>query len=117
MYIREAHTQGGPEVQWQSTINEREGISLAPARNLSEKKEHADYCLRKLNLSFAAVIDGMDGTAETAYQAWPSRVYVIGRDGRVAFNSRLGELDFRPAALETALQESLAQKGLDAHAR
>jgi tetratricopeptide (TPR) repeat protein len=117
VYIREAHAQGRAEVQWQSTINERGGISLAPARDLSEKREHADLCLRKLNLPFPAVVDGMDGVAETAYQAWPSRVYVIGRDGRVAFNSRLGELDFRPAALETALHETLAQKASDAHAR
>jgi tetratricopeptide (TPR) repeat protein len=111
VYIREAHAQGGPEAQWQSTINERDGIALAPARNLIEKKEHADLCLRKLNLPFTAIVDGMDGAAETAYQAWPSRVYLIGRDGRVAFNSRLGELDFRPAALDAAVQEVLAKRG------
>jgi tetratricopeptide (TPR) repeat protein len=117
VYIREAHAQGGTEAQWQSTINERDGISLAPARNLIEKKEHADLCLRKLNLPFAAIVDGMAGAAETAYQAWPSRVYLIGRDGRVAFNSRLGELDFRPAALDAALQEVLAKGASDARSR
>ena len=116
VYIREAHAEGGPEAQWQSTINQRDGISLAPAATLPEKKQHADLCLRKLNLPFPAVVDGMDGAAEAAYQAWPSRVYVIDRDGRVAYNSRLGELDFRPAALDTAIS-SLVKRGPDARPR
>ena len=102
--------------QQSSTINQRDGISLAPAATLPEKKQHADLCLRKLNLPFPALVDGMDGAAEAAYQAWPSRVYVIDRDGRVAYNSRLGELDFRPAALDTAIS-SLVNRGPDAPPR
>jgi tetratricopeptide (TPR) repeat protein len=117
IYIREAHAEGGPEAQWQSTINERDGISLAPARDLPEKREHADLCIRKLNLPFPAVVDGMDGAAESAYQAWPSRIYAIGADGRVAFNSRLGELDFHPAELDAVLREILAKRGPDARPR
>lgn len=114
VYIREAHAEGGPEAQWQSTINAKEGVVLAPARNLIEKQEHAGLCLRKLNLPFTAVTDGMDGAAEAAYQAWPSRVYVVGRDGRVAFNSRLGELDFRPNELDAAIRAILAKRVPDA---
>jgi thiol-disulfide isomerase/thioredoxin len=107
VYIREAHAQEGSDTQWQSSINEREGIALGPARNLKEKREHADLCLRKLDLPWPAVIDGMDGTAESAYQAWPSRVYIVDRAGRVAFSSRLGELDFHPRDFEAALREIL----------
>ena len=54
-------------------------------------------CLRKLTLPFAVEVDGMDAAAERAYQAWPSRLYLVGRDGKVAFQTRLGELDFQPA--------------------
>jgi thiol-disulfide isomerase/thioredoxin len=110
VYIREAHAEGGPEAGWQSTINIKEGVSLALARTLAEKKEHADICLRKLDLPFPALIDGMDGAAETAYQAWPSRLYLIGAEGKVAFQTRLGELDFKPADLEAAIRAILAQK-------
>lgn len=110
VYIREAHS----DAQWQSSINEREGIALAPVRDLKEKREHADLCLRKFDLPWPAVIDGMDGTAESAYQAWPSRVYIVDRDGRVAFSSRLGELDFHPAEFEAALREILGRGVSDA---
>jgi Flp pilus assembly protein TadD len=114
VYIREAHAQDSSDAQWQSSINEREGIALAPVRNLKEKSEHADLCLRKLDLPWPAVIDGMDGTAESAYQAWPSRVYIVDRDGRVAFSSRLGELDFHPTEFEAALREILGRGVSDA---
>jgi tetratricopeptide (TPR) repeat protein len=114
VYIREAHAVNSPEAQWQSTINEREGITLAPAKTVGEKREHAELCLRKLDLAWPAVVDGMDAAAENAYQAWPSRVYVVGKDGRVAFNSRLGELDFHPADLDAALRAILGGRTSDA---
>jgi tetratricopeptide (TPR) repeat protein len=116
VYIREAHAQG-TEAQWQSTINEREGISLSPALNLSEKREHAELCVRKLNLPWSAIVDDMDDAAETAYQAWPSRIYVIDSDGRVVFNSRLGELEFRPSELEGALHQILTKGRPDGRRR
>ena len=71
---------------------------------MHEKQEHAALCLRKLELGFPAVTDNMDGAAESAYQAWPSRLYVIGRDGKVTFQTRLGELDFKAAELEAAIR-------------
>jgi tetratricopeptide (TPR) repeat protein len=104
VYIREAHPQGGAEAEWQSTINTKEVIVLPPARTIQEKKEHAALCVRKLELGFPAVTDSMDGAAESAYQAWPSRLYLIGRDGKVSFQTRLGELDFRPVELEAAIR-------------
>lgn len=117
VYISEAHAQGGTESQWQSTVNLREGIDLPPARNLAEKEAHASLCLRKLSLPFAAVVDGMDAAAEKAYDAWPSRIYLVAPDGRVLFQSRLGELDFRPAELERAVREILAKRGPDGRSR
>jgi len=114
VYIREAHAEGGAEAQWQSTINTRDGIDLPPARDLAEKQSHAELCVRKLSLPFAVVVDGMDAAAEKAYEAWPSRVYLVDREGRVAFNSFLGELDFHPEDLDRAIREMLAGRGSDA---
>jgi hypothetical protein len=114
VYISEAHAEGGSESQWQSTINAREGVDLPPARDLAAKQSHAELCVRKLSLPFAVVVDGMDAAAEKAYEAWPSRVYLVDREGRVAFNSRLGELDFHPEDLDRAIREMLAGRGSDA---
>ena len=107
VYITEAHAGEGAESQWQSTINQREGVDLPAARTLAEKQEHAALCVRKLELPFAVAVDGMDAAAEHAYQAWPSRLYLVGRDGRVAYQTRLGEMDFHAEQLERAIHEML----------
>ncbi len=113
VYIREAHAEGN----WQSTINQKEGVDLPPARSLAEKQANAELCVRKLNLPFPSVVDGMDRAAEQAYDAWPSRVYLVAADGRVTFDSRLGEQDFRPADFESAIRETLAGGGTHGAAR
>jgi hypothetical protein len=48
-------------------------------------------------------LDGLDGRAEAAFAAFPSRVFVIDARGTVTFSSALDAESFRPAALEAAL--------------
>jgi peroxiredoxin len=101
IYIREAHGAG----DWQSTRNERENIDLPQAQVLSDKREHAVMCSRALHLPFPALLDGLDNKVEAAYAAWPSRAFVIDREGRIRYSSRLTELDFSAAEMEAALQK------------
>jgi tetratricopeptide (TPR) repeat protein len=103
VYIREAHATNN----WQSTENEREAISLAPAKTMAEKSGHAALCTRKLHLKFPALVDGIDGRVEKAYAAWPSHVFVIGENGRILYASGLSRQDFQPKAMETALLSAL----------
>ena len=105
VYIREAHAGD----DWQSTRNVRDGVNVAPAATLAEKTDHAMMCSRSLHLAFPAVVDGMDGAVENAYHAWPSRALVIGADGRVAYSTRLTELDFDPAEMESVLRKLTAK--------
>lgn len=106
VYIREAHSTE----QWQSTRNERQDVVLRAAANMEEKKEHALMCTRKLHLPFPAVVDSMSGAVETAYGAWPSRAFVIGKDGRVLYSARLTELDFHPDDMEAELRRASAAR-------
>ncbi len=100
IYIREAHSSE----DWQSTRNTREYVQLAPARNLPDKQAHASMCSRKLHLNFPALVDGLDGQVEQAYQAWPSRAFVVDKNGRILYSSGLTELDFHPQELEAVLR-------------
>ena len=102
VYIREAHST----MQWQSTRNARADVALAPATNMDEKKNHAVLCSRKLHLPFPAVVDGMDGAVENAYHSWPSRAFVVGKDGHILYSTRLTELDFHPGEMAAALRRA-----------
>jgi tetratricopeptide (TPR) repeat protein len=106
VYIREAHAADS----WQSTRNEREGVDLRPAKTLAEKQGHAVMCSRKLHLPFPALVDNLDGAAETAYNAWPSRAFIIGEDGRIRYTSRLTEIDFHPEEMDSVLAQLTKHK-------
>jgi tetratricopeptide (TPR) repeat protein len=104
VYIREAHAAG----DWQSTRNVREGVAVSPASTMEDKEDHAAMCTRELHLKFPALVDGMKGSVEAAYAAWPSRAFVIGADGRVRYSTRLTQLDFSAPAMEAALRAAIA---------
>jgi len=105
VYIREAHPTDG----WQVPRNEQEKVLLETAKSIEQKQDHATACVRKLDIKFTTVIDGMDNKTELSYTAWPDRLYLVGRDGNIAFKSGPGPGGFRPPDLEAAIQKELAR--------
>jgi Iodothyronine deiodinase len=106
VYIREAHTGDN----WESTRNTREGVSIRQVSTMAEKQDHATMCTRKLHLPFPALVDGLDGAVENAYNAWPSLALLVGTDGRILYRTRLTELDFHANELEAALQQAITSR-------
>jgi len=103
VYVHEAHSSEN----WTSTVNQREGVDLPPEKTLEEKGQHATLCIRKLDLGFPVVVDGMDRKVESAFRAWPSAVYLVGADGRVSWRTRLGEQNFAPEEMGSAISQAL----------
>jgi len=102
IYIREAHSTN----DWASTRNQREGIVLEPAANMGERQDHATMCVRKLHIEFPTLVDSMEGSAEKAYDAWPSKAFVVDKRGKIVFSTGLSEQDFHPSELEAALRKA-----------
>lgn len=103
VYVREAHAldsflpKGGKE----------DPILEDPA-TLAERQEVAQTCLTTLDLEpMPAVVDTLDDAACRAYDAWPDRLYLIGRDGRVAYQGGPGPDEFFPEELQAAISEEL----------
>ena len=105
IYIREAHPTDGR----QAPQNVRDGALLPTARTQAEKDEHADVCVRTLDIRFPTLVDRMDNKVELAYVGWPDRLYLIGRDGRVVYKSASGLVGFIPSQLEAAIKKALAK--------
>lgn len=102
VYIEEAHTTD----LWQMAANERQNVLFANPTTDAERSAIANACVRDLKIDFPAVIDGIDNTVERAYSAWPDRLYVIDKSGRVAFKSAPGPFGFDPAAAEIILKQT-----------
>jgi type I thyroxine 5'-deiodinase len=72
-------------------------VVLASPGSLGERRRVAQTCVRELGLEFPALVDRFDNSTEVAYTGWPDRIYVIDRDGRVAYKSGPGPFGFAPA--------------------
>ena len=84
--------------------NVRDGVSFASPRTDGERNETASACVRKLGIRIPSLLDGIGNRTERNYTAWPDRMYLIGRDGRVIFKSAPGPFGFSAAGLEQALR-------------
>jgi tetratricopeptide (TPR) repeat protein len=101
VYIREAHPSDGTTPL---PLNERLGMSVPEAHTLEERAATAAVCRKRLSIPYEAVLDGMEGDVEKAFDAFPSRAFVIDREGTVTFSTGLDEQRLRPEALRAALE-------------
>ena len=101
VYIVEAH----PTDIWQMKSNIKDNVLIANPKTDEERAFVAGACVRKLGIKFPAVIDGIDNRTEVAYTGWPDRLYLIDRDGKVAYKSRPGPFGFKPDQLEAAIKK------------
>jgi Iodothyronine deiodinase len=104
VYIEEAHPTDG----WEMPSNIKENILIASASTLLQRDEAAKTCVVKLGIHIPAVVDDMQDTTERAYTAWPDRLYVLDREGRVAYKSKAGPFGFHPTAMAKVLRSLVA---------
>jgi hypothetical protein len=104
VYIREAH----PEDGWVLSANREEEIALADPTSLDERAAAAEACVLRLRTRIPVLLDDVDDEVALAYGGWPDRLYLIGRDGRVAFQGEEGPFGFKPEELAAAIDAELA---------
>jgi hypothetical protein len=104
VYIKEAH----PEDGWVLRTNREQEIAVADPSSPEERREVAETCAVRLEIRMPVLIDDLDNEVARQYGGWPDRLYLIGRDGRVAFQGEEGPSGFRPEELEAAIQPELA---------
>jgi type I thyroxine 5'-deiodinase len=84
--------------------NVKDNVLFASPKTLQEREAVAGSCIRKLGIKFPAVIDNIDNRTEQAYTGWPDRLYLIDREGKVAFKTKPGPFGFKPGQLEAAIK-------------
>jgi hypothetical protein len=92
---------------WQDDDNLKEKISVGSPQTLEERCSLAETCLTKLTLKIPPLVDDLANSTEIAYTAWPDRIYVLDREGNVAYKSYPGPFGFKPAEMADALKRVL----------
>lgn len=99
VYLREAHPTDG----WRRDYNDLAGILVNQPKTLSERQAVAQRCCSTLDVGMPMVVDEIDDRVGRAYAAMPDRLYVLGRDGRVAYKGGAGPFGFNPSEMEQTL--------------
>ena len=71
-------------------------------------------CMLKLALEMPALVDAIDDGVATAYAAVPERLYLVGRDGRIAYKGGMGPMFFHPREWEQRIADRLVADSGDA---
>ena len=116
VYIREAHPKDGWWLGNRFTKKLIHKIFTAKAsmehndpKTIEERRAVAGECNQALEYGVRTYVDEMDDAVNTAYAGWPTRLYLIGLDGKVVFAGGQGPYDFKPAKLKTAIENYLTQ--------
>jgi hypothetical protein len=101
VYIKEAHAIDSPAP---STFKGIEDPVTADERH--------DVCvlaIEDLDIPIPAVVDDMEDSVNKAYGGWPDRLYLVGKDGNIAYAGGRGPFDFKPDELESAIKSELGR--------
>ena len=104
VYIKEAHAIDSASPMSRVLIED-------PVSD-EERQGVAKTCLATLEMeNIQAVVDRMDDAVNKAYQGWPDRLYLVGKDGKLAYASGRGPFGFEPDELESAILAELKANG------
>ena len=106
VYIKEAH----PEDGWVLASNREQEIAVTDPTTREERFQVAEACAVRLEIRMPVLIDQIDNETARQYGGWPDRLYLIGKDGRVAFQGDEGPSGFEPEELERAIRAALASE-------
>ncbi len=99
VYIEEAHAHD----VWPLVSNAKANIVFGTARDAGERVSVAGLCAKELKVEFPILVDDMQNGVADAYTAWPTRMYVVDANGKIAYKSRPGPFGFEAAGLGEAL--------------
>ncbi len=97
--------------------NDRAGIAIKQPRKKEERGDVARRCCTSLHVTMPMVVDDIDDRVGHLYSGMPDRLYVLDRNGRVAYKSGRGPFGFKPGEAEQALLLTLLDQPAPARVR
>ena len=104
VYIHEAHALDGKAPA-------KKGPIVEEPLTKDERRSVARTCGEKLDLApLRIVIDDLENTTADAYAAWPDRLYLVDKAGKIAYAGKPGPAGFKPEELDAAIRAELKLK-------
>ncbi|MBM3997749.1 MAG: hypothetical protein FJ303_26935 [Planctomycetes bacterium] len=107
VYIREAHPDS---ILFTLKDGEKKMLKILQTEKIDDRAENAKQCVDTLKMTMPTLIDRPDNQVNTAYGAWPDRLYVIGIDGKIAYQGGPGPGGFKVNEVENWLRANTKAK-------
>jgi hypothetical protein len=113
IYIREAHPVDGwwfgegIQARLMRRYAPKVAMDVYDPQTVEERRAVAGRCQDSLQYGIRTYVDEMDDPVSKAYAANPTRLYLVGEDGQVAYAGGLGPRGFKPAELGEAIESYL----------
>jgi hypothetical protein len=99
VYIREAHPADG----WKMKGNDRVGVTINQPKTLEARNLAASKCCQALHLTMPLLVDTINDEVNRAYSGFPDRLYLLDREGKVAYKGGRGPFAYKPREMEQGL--------------
>ena len=106
IYTREAHALDSGRTNFRSTVEQ--------PITIEERRTVAQDFLTSMELEVPALLDDMDDTASKAYASLPDRLYLIGKDGKIAYAGARGPRGFQVDVLQKAMETEVQIMAMEA---
>ena len=83
--------------------NLRDDVHVPQPKTDGERTAIASICQLNLDLQMPMLIDTIDDVVDEQYISYPIRLYLIDRDGKIAYNGAQGPFGFDLDAWEEAI--------------
>ena len=83
---------------------EKKLLKIPQTQKIDERAAVAEQCLATLKMTMPTLLDKEDNQVNYAYAAWPDRLYVIGVDGKIAYQGGPGPRGFKVNEVENWLK-------------
>jgi hypothetical protein len=88
-------------------VNVREKIVFNDPTTIEERRKAASDFAKQFKVTLPILVDTLDDKLEGIFAAWPDRIYVLDRDGKVAYKGGPGPRGFKVKEAEAALKKVL----------
>jgi hypothetical protein len=115
IYIREAHPVdgwwlgGGLAGRLINLMAPKTAVDVYDPTTIEERRSIAANCDTALQYGIQTYVDEMDDSVNKAYAAHPTRLYLVGLDGKVVYAGGIGPYGFKPADLDKAIENYLQE--------
>lgn len=103
IYVQEAHPTDG----WQVDANVSDSVYFRQHQSYEEREEVAGTCTLDLKISVPTLVEEINNEIDEAYGAAPERLYLIDRDGQVAYHGGAGPHFFDLDQWEEAIEQTV----------